>query len=161
SFPPAPASDDLRESIIRDFCDDFDPFNFIETGCAVCGRLTPKKRLTNKDDLMLDWDILVPEECTVQERFNVDDAVECTSGPVLADGFTDVCVECEGSLHRGRVPLHSLANHLWLGAVPWQLQDLTFAEQMLISKVRHNHCVVRVASGRGKLVGNAIMFSTP
>ncbi|KAF8135278.1 hypothetical protein K438DRAFT_1489440, partial [Mycena galopus ATCC 62051] len=98
---------------------------------------------------------------TVQEKFNLDNPVECMSGPVFAEGCTDVCVECEGSLHRGTVPLHSLVNHLWLGAVPWQLQDLMFAEQMLISKVRHNCCVVRVASGRGKLVGNAIMFSTP
>ncbi|KAF8170493.1 hypothetical protein K438DRAFT_1982646 [Mycena galopus ATCC 62051] len=81
SFPPAPASDELRESIIRDFCDDFNPTNFVEAGCAVCGRLTSKKQLTSKDDLMLDWDILVPEECTVQERFNPDDPVECMPGP--------------------------------------------------------------------------------
>jgi hypothetical protein len=32
---------------------------------------------------------------------------------------------------------------------------------MMIAKVRHNRCVVWVASGRGKLVANAIMFATP
>jgi hypothetical protein len=32
---------------------------------------------------------------------------------------------------------------------------------MMIAKLRHNRCVVRVASGRGKLVANAIMFATP
>lgn len=32
---------------------------------------------------------------------------------------------------------------------------------MLIAKVRHNRCVIRVASGRGKMSANAIMFSAP
>ncbi|KAJ6623834.1 hypothetical protein B0H10DRAFT_772277 [Mycena sp. CBHHK59/15] len=32
---------------------------------------------------------------------------------------------------------------------------------MMIAKVRHNRCVVRVASGRGKLSANAIMFENP
>lgn len=31
----------------------------------------------------------------------------------------------------------------------------------MVTKVWHNRCVVRVASGRGKLVANAIMFATP
>ncbi|KAJ6622054.1 hypothetical protein B0H10DRAFT_1788658, partial [Mycena sp. CBHHK59/15] len=55
----------------------------------------------------------------------------------------------------------SLANHMWIGRVPWQLKDLSYAEWMLIAKVRHNRCVVRVASGRGKLSANAIMFANP
>ncbi|KAJ7248014.1 hypothetical protein C8J57DRAFT_1438014 [Mycena rebaudengoi] len=44
---------------------------------------------------------------------------------------------------------------------PWQLKDLSFAERMLIARVRHNRCVVRVNSGRGKLSTNAIVFSNP
>ncbi|KAF8836903.1 hypothetical protein BDN67DRAFT_868948, partial [Paxillus ammoniavirescens] len=30
-------------------------------------------------------------------------------------------------------PHHSLANNLWIGQVPWQLQVLTFPEQLLIA----------------------------
>ncbi|KAJ7267071.1 hypothetical protein C8J57DRAFT_1068141, partial [Mycena rebaudengoi] len=45
------------------------------------------------------------------------------------------------------------------GRVPWQLKELTFAERMLIARVRHNRCVVRVNSGRGKLSANAICFA--
>jgi hypothetical protein len=33
--------------------------------------------------------------------------------------------------------------------------------KMLAAKVRHNRCVIRVASGRGKLSKNAIMFANP
>ncbi|KAJ6474261.1 hypothetical protein C8R45DRAFT_768417, partial [Mycena sanguinolenta] len=72
-----------------------------------------------------------------------------------------VCVDCESSLLRNIVPTHALANHLWIGQVPWQLRDLKFAEQILIAKVRHNRCVVRVASGRGKMMANTIMFPSP
>ncbi|KAJ7201449.1 hypothetical protein C8J57DRAFT_971073, partial [Mycena rebaudengoi] len=52
-------------------------------------------------------------------------------------------------------------NNLWVGNVPWQLKDLSFAERMLIAKVRHNRCVIRVNSGRGKLSANAIFFANP
>ncbi|EMD31577.1 hypothetical protein CERSUDRAFT_78030 [Gelatoporia subvermispora B] len=45
------------------------------------------------------------------------------------------CRECMESLRKGGQdpPKHSLANGLWLGKVPWQLQVLTVPEQMLIA----------------------------
>ena len=64
-------------------------------------------------------------------------------------------------VHKKILPLQSLAFHNWIGEVPWQLHWLSFAEKMLIAKVRHNRCVIRVASGRGKLSANAIMFASP
>ena len=33
----------------------------------------------------------------------------------------------------GKPPLLSLANNLWIGEVPWELQRLTFAKQLLIA----------------------------
>lgn len=32
---------------------------------------------------------------------------------------------------------------------------------MLISRVRHNHCVVRVSSGMTKMTANAVTFENP
>ncbi|KAF8813267.1 hypothetical protein BYT27DRAFT_7065836, partial [Phlegmacium glaucopus] len=49
----------------------------------------------------------------------------------------------------------------WIGAVPLVLQDLTFAEKMLISRIQHNRCLVRVSSGCAKMIANVIMFSNP
>ena len=40
-FPPAPPSAELCQSIISNFCTDTSPDVFEETGCAVCGKLTP------------------------------------------------------------------------------------------------------------------------
>jgi hypothetical protein len=40
-FPPNPPSMNLCQKIVSDFCADTAPEVFEETGCAVCGKLTP------------------------------------------------------------------------------------------------------------------------
>ncbi|KAF8134058.1 hypothetical protein K438DRAFT_1482473, partial [Mycena galopus ATCC 62051] len=161
SFPPPPPSEENRHHIISGFCENMSPDNFVEKGCAVCGRLTIMAELTLMSEVTLNWDLLANDEATRRERNEISEPIQAINGPVLAAGCDSVCTECESALRRHVAPTHSLSNHLWLGEVPWQLKDLSFAEKMLIAKVRHNRCVVRVASGRGKLTGNAIMFASP
>lgn len=48
-----------------------------------------------------------------------------------AEGFC--CKMCHDSLEANRVPRLSLANGMWIGAVPTELKDLTIPEQMLIA----------------------------
>ncbi|KAJ7305399.1 hypothetical protein DFH08DRAFT_721191, partial [Mycena albidolilacea] len=160
-FPPPPASRELRHSVITEMCADFAPAAFEESGCAVCGRLTNNANLSPKDNLNVDWSLLASNRTTRKERLSAEDPIEELDGPILAAGCDMVCTECESKMLKHVTPQHSLANHLWVGELPWQLKDLTWAERMMIAKVRHNRCVVRVASGRGKLVANAIMFATP
>ena len=50
---------------------------------------------------------------------------------------------------------------MWLGDVPAAHTDLTFTEQMLIARVRHNRCLVKVLSGLHKMTANAISFANP
>ncbi|KAJ7863678.1 hypothetical protein B0H13DRAFT_1638104, partial [Mycena leptocephala] len=156
---PAPASQTLRHAVISDMCADFNPMEFEETGCAVCGRLCKLVDLTPMAEMDVDWDLLTAKDVTRTERFSSADPVTELTGPVLAKECDHVCTECESKLVAGVTPRHSLANNLWIGELPWQLKDLTWAEKMMIAKVRHNRCVVRVASGRGKLVANAIIES--
>ena len=68
---------------------------------------------------------------------------------------------CQSSLKKKILPVESLANSFWIGPIPTILQNLTFAEKMLISRIRHNKCLVRVSSGRAKMTANVIMFSNP
>ena len=56
---------------------------------------------------------------------------------------------------------YALANGLWLGQVPSQLQGLSYAEQLLISRVRRNKCLVKVSSGMHKMKANVIAFKNP
>jgi hypothetical protein len=62
--------------------------------------------------------------------------------------------------HR-KVPKFALARGLWLGEISDELQQLSFAEKLLIGKVRHNRCVVHVAKGMHKMVANAVTFEHP
>ncbi|KAF7965594.1 hypothetical protein HWV62_42679, partial [Athelia sp. TMB] len=82
-------------------------------------------------------------------------------GPVLDERCDHVCHDCHGALKSRKVPMMALANGLWLGEVPEELQDLYYAEKLLIAKVRHNRCVVRVKSGMHKMHANAIAFANP
>ena len=50
---------------------------------------------------------------------------------------------------------------MWIGEIPDELQDLTYAEQLLIARVHHNRCIVKVSTGMYKMHENAILFSNP
>ena len=54
----------------------------------------------------------------------------------------------------------ALAKGLWLGEIPDELQQLSFAEKLLICKVRHNQCVVCVVKGMHKMIVNAVVLMT-
>ncbi|KAF4617978.1 hypothetical protein D9613_013011 [Agrocybe pediades] len=159
-FPPLPPSKDLLHSIISGFCDDMQPNAFQEAGCMVCGALTlltELKPLDNKQKL----ELLINPAVTRKERKGVDSNICGTDGPVLAPGCDKACTTCIKSLDKGHVPLRALANGLWIGEVPTVLKNLTFAEQLLVSRVKHNHCLVRVSSGRAKMIANCITFAIP
>src|SRR6202040_4144000 len=69
------------------------------------------------------------------------------------------CPICVESLEKKKMPILALANGLWVGKIPDELKDLTYAEQLLIARVRHNRCIVKVLSGMFKMRANAISFS--
>jgi hypothetical protein len=53
----------------------------------------------------------------------------------LTENCDKVCKSCLQYLFKGKVPLLALANGLWLGEIPGALQNLTYAEQLLITRV--------------------------
>ncbi|KAJ7164300.1 hypothetical protein C8R46DRAFT_858110, partial [Mycena filopes] len=161
SFPPAPLDFRGAHRILSRYCSKVKPSQFIEAGCAVCGHLVQQKYLTPLEDYRGDLSILEVAGVTRRERFSSLDPIQDIEGPVLAGGCRHICVDCETDISCKRIPKLALARHNWLGEVPPQLQDLTYAEGIMIAKVRHNRCVVRVNSGRVRMSANAIMFSQP
>ena len=79
----------------------------------------------------------------------------------MAPNCSGVCHICIASLEKKKLLTLALANGLWIGEIPDELQDLTYAEQLLIARVRHNRCIVKVSSGMYKMRANAILFSNP
>ena len=59
------------------------------------------------------------------------------------------------------MPMFALANGKWIRKVPKELQNLLYAEQLLVARVYYNQCIVRVSSGMHKIRANAISFANP
>lgn len=162
-FPPPATTRELHECIIADFCNAAAPPTLSEAGCAVCGTLTPARDL-NPISVVEDCleVITVPGKgITKQERKSVDDPHCEIEGPILEYGCDSVCQSCCVMLRKGRLPPSALANGNWIGRVPEQLQELTFAEKLLISRVYHSNFVVRVGAGQRKMKANVVLFSKP
>lgn len=81
--------------------------------------------------------------------------------PILDTDCHSLCRSCHKYLEKEVCPPMALANGLWLGKVPPELAGLTFVEKLLISRIRHNRCIVKVAAGRYKMRANAISFQNP
>ena len=82
-------------------------------------------------------------------------------GNVIDTSCQYICVDCNKKVRCGKLPKFFLARGLWLGKIPKELQQLNFAEKLLIGRVRHNHCIVHVAKGMHKMIANAVIFEHP
>ena len=168
-FPPPPASKELIEKIVNGWVNDIRMEMIEEAGCKVCGLLTSQKDLTKVEDIKGKVDFMLLERPNIEdeplvtrkERKKDTDPVEPLPGPVLDPDCNSICDLCLTSLKKHKVPKNALANGLWVGKVPEELTCLTFAEKLLVSRVRTNHFVVRVSSGLSKMTGNAIAVSIP
>jgi hypothetical protein len=158
-FPPAPPSAELCQSIVSNFCADTSPDVFEETGCVVCGKLTPIYEMEEHSEVE-NISLLQVDGITTKVRCKSSDPVRELKGPVLAPSCSKVCFICIESLNKKRCQFWLLQMVFGL-EIPDELQNLTYAEQLLIAKVCHNRCIVKVSSGMCKLKANAIAFSIP
>ncbi|PBK59125.1 hypothetical protein ARMSODRAFT_899699 [Armillaria solidipes] len=162
-FPPKPLTPDLTLRIARDFCQDMSPSVFEEAGCAVCGQLTPLSKLSPKRSLGKMFHVLERDgsNITRAERLSESDTVQEVPGPVLDASCSGICIDCRKSVHNGKCPKYALCNRFWLGNVPDVLKGLSFAEQLIVSRVQHFNCFVRVGSGSTKMIAHAVAFESP
>ena len=162
-FPPAPPNSSLRKKIINDFCEATAPSNFAESGCAVCSSLTLKSHLSELSSLNIDLSVLNAPGCgfTRKERKLSTEPITELRGNIVDTSCQYICTHCENKVRCGKMPKFALARGLWLGEIPEELQQLSFAEKLLIGRIRHNRCVVRVAKGMHKMIENAVMFEHP
>ncbi|KAI0747735.1 hypothetical protein C8Q80DRAFT_1058629, partial [Daedaleopsis nitida] len=163
AFPPPPLTNQLEETIVREYAEGISVDNFLESACCVCGMLTIQSELQSLHDRDIDLSPLVPDgPVTCQERHSMDDPIVEIPGPVLLPDCSDVCTKCLKDLDQGKIHSDSLANGLWVGEIPPQLKDLSWTEKMLISRVKHNICIVKVhVSGMSKMKANAVSYSLP
>ncbi|KAJ7784231.1 hypothetical protein B0H16DRAFT_1296331, partial [Mycena metata] len=161
SFPPKPACNETLHRILTGSSESVQPNQFLEAGCAVCGRLTPLTELTSLTQFKGSLEHLIMEGATRKQRHCASDPIIQLPGPILAEGCRHICVTCEVPVLKKCIPVDAMANFNWVGVVPPQPQGLTYAEGVMIARIRHNRCVIRVNSGRVRMHANAIMFAQP
>lgn len=161
TFPPPPMTEKDLHKIITNYCNDIQPHNFEEAGCKVCGELTKLTNLHHLDGLCFDYLRSHGHEVTRKERKSAEDPIEPIEGPVLDPHCSKICSNCKMYVEKQKMPVCALANGLWIGDVPDVLKELTFAEQILIAKVRTNRFTVKVESGMRKTRCNIIAFPNP
>ncbi|KAJ3819328.1 hypothetical protein F5880DRAFT_1489869, partial [Lentinula raphanica] len=166
SYPPPPLTQVKINEVITQWNDEFASSKFEEGGCAVCGQLTPMYQLSSLNHMANYLSVLETNGITRKCRKSLQDPIEEEQGPVLDNTAGNrVCNTCRAALRKGSVPKISLAQGLWLGNIPDELRDLRFYEKMLISRVQHTRCFVRVQKSAGnqycKLVSNVIAFENP
>ena len=145
-FPSAPPSAKLCQNFVSEFCVDTSPDVFEEAGCAVCGKLTPICKMEELSEVE-NITLLKVDGVTRKARSKSSDPVKEMRGLILAPACNKVCPICARCLDKKELPTLALANGLWIRVIPDQLQGLTYAEQLLIARVHHNRCIVKVSSG--------------
>ena len=138
-FPPAPPDTLLRKKIIDEFCKATAPAKFEEAGCAVCGVLTLQTELSDLSSDNIDLSVLntTGYDFTRKERKHSTEPISELDGPAVDTSCHYICVSCKQTLRHKKMPKFALARGLWLGEVPDELKQLSFAEKLLIGRVRH------------------------
>jgi hypothetical protein len=147
--------------IMSNYCADSSQGAIEEVGCAICAQLCPRMSAVDLDCLKEYLGVLEEADVVKHERKSKTNGLVDIPGSVLAPGLKTVCSGCTNDLRSGKQPKLALANHLWIGEVLDALQNLTLAEQTMISRVRFSQLVIRVSNGHTKMIANVIVFEHP
>ena len=159
-FPPDPVDKKLSHQIVTAACAKLKPEAFEEAGCAVCGQLVAMSKLSKLSAMKQYLHLLENPGTSQQERHKMSEKIRAY--PIVIDhACHKICENCRSSLRQGKVPRYALANGLWIGSVPDVLSDLRYIEKMLVARVRHSCCSIRVASGMRKMKAHAIAYQQP
>ncbi|KAF8220050.1 hypothetical protein L208DRAFT_1543240 [Tricholoma matsutake] len=111
-FPPPPATKELGETIVREWCKESRPSLLEESGCAVCAKLVPVAQLIHLKAIKTMLAILAAPGVTRTEHKSASQAISEFKGPVLDYQCNKVCDNCRKCIRKGKVPCLALANNL-------------------------------------------------
>ncbi|CAF3460105.1 unnamed protein product, partial [Rotaria socialis] len=179
---PAAIPMQLKECCLQDFSDHMSMSVLRQSICIICNvrasantmkeyalqNIPHSVKLSCHADLI---DIIpksqqtAPNENTSSIFFSLSNAVFYKKGYNTLAKTGNICQECNRALAKDQVPIFSAANKMWIGDMPLVLQQLTIAEEKLISLYRHNSCVIKLHSpfhhhstAQTALKGNVITF---
>ena len=126
----------------------------------MCGQLVPISLLSRLSAVKSYLHLLEAPGFTRQERHKASDKIH--EYPLAMDhSCQQICNSCCAALYSGKIPRNALTRGLWLGQVPEVLLNLCYVEKMLVAKIRHSSCAIRVASQMRKMKAHAISYQQP
>lgn len=133
-FPPKVHSRTELVELIREYCDAISLSELGKKPCGCCGHSVKQKEIRNvhyNDPMLRKLSI------SGVRAHEEDDTtpVLCNAGVVSQKGgrYVQLCLECFNALYHKRLPLLALANGLWLGDIPPELQELNTVEKLLVA----------------------------
>lgn len=151
--------------------------NFNHVICCVCGesKLRPLDKISSrtKSFILQQRHLLHYSQLRYKfdrKNFEYEGSFNVLNELVLdSNGFNyttdnlNICASCENYLDKRTLPKYGLINELYIGKVPNELKDLTYAEELVIAKARLIGSIFKIKTGtkfnnQHKLVGNIISF---
>ncbi|CAF0983083.1 unnamed protein product [Brachionus calyciflorus] len=153
--------------------------NFSREICCVCGeiKIAPRDKITKKQiNFLLKYkNILHFTNLAYEfdhanfyygkEFLELNGFVLEKNGLNYNDLTINLCGNCEAYLIKYETPKYGLINELYIGSIPQQLTDLSFSEEILISKNRLVCSIFKLkksndqSSGQNKIIGNVVTFN--
>ena len=135
TFLIAPSEDVIKECVSA-FINRTSNKALCHPTCAVCAADGLKNNTRNIPvDDMVNKQLLQPP--IAHNSHQLTDGMLLEQAGVMDDKrgqMLTVCAVCEKDIRAGKVPKLALANGMWLGKVPMELQVLTFPECVLVTK---------------------------
>jgi hypothetical protein len=127
-FMRAPTKETIRKSLC-DFIDHTGNQSVATCVCVVCARecdqmTSPTTRIAVKD---------IPHPSRLSPysphpKHYVLHGMLLHQSSIDSANNADICNKCKRNLDADRIPKHALANNMWIGDIPKELQDLTLPE---------------------------------
>ncbi|KIY61053.1 hypothetical protein CYLTODRAFT_363388, partial [Cylindrobasidium torrendii FP15055 ss-10] len=160
-YPPKPVDRECIKEATHGAASALTPYMCEDGVCAVCAQLIPSRMLSRLGEVRNALQVLAVPNVVRQERVTFKDTERYLDRPIILSGIHTICEPCRASVRDNKIPRHLLANNLWIGKVPNVLSSLNWIEQMLVARVRHNACFVKVNGGYGKQVANCVSYEIP
>jgi len=163
---PQPASMKLKEDCVRNFRAATSSESLRQFTCACCAesvnvsdrKVRPLGEINlelmrDRTDRIFDESCIPPEPpFTEGPLANVMiDPNGITSENAESNVSLQLCVRCDSSLRKGKLPRLAVANLNVLGSVPPEMKNMTMVEEMLVARCRAKCCIVKLQDHRANV----------
>ena len=132
-------SDDCRKTCISDFIDATGSHAVHTLTCAVCAGDFPKEKIQEERLSQLKTrNKLLPTRShsahVLTDGMLLHRSSTCTRTDINGVIFVNICTHCIALLRKDKTPPLSLANGMWVGDIPVELNVLTLPERILVAR---------------------------